>query len=196
VRVEHEVVGIDFEARRAEVNNLAHGRNFQLGFDRLLLATGSRPVRPDLPGFDLPHVLGVQTLDDANRLLDHAKRRNPKKVVVIGSGYAGLEMAEAFSSRGLAVTVVESGAEVMSGLDPDMGALVARAMRHLGITVEVSTDVSEIAEASVRTSAGEIPADLVVLGLGVEPNVVSSPPAAWRQVSAARWSSIASSGRR
>jgi NADPH-dependent 2,4-dienoyl-CoA reductase/sulfur reductase-like enzyme len=170
VRTEHEVTSLDVDARRAEVHNLAHGRTFHLGFDTLVIASGSAPVRPDAPGFDLPHVHGVQTLADASELVADVKRRNPKKAVVIGGGYIGLELAEALTARGVAVTVVDSGPEVMGTLDPDMGALVAKAMRGVGITVHVGTKADSIDEISVQTSSGAIPADLVVLGLGVQPN--------------------------
>jgi NADPH-dependent 2,4-dienoyl-CoA reductase/sulfur reductase-like enzyme len=91
-------------------------------------------------------------------------------VVVVGSGYIGLELAEAFAGRGAEVTVVEAADEVMTSLDPDMGALVARAMRDLGITVRTGEAVEAISEKAVHTAAGELPADLVVLGMGVAPN--------------------------
>jgi NADPH-dependent 2,4-dienoyl-CoA reductase/sulfur reductase-like enzyme len=170
VRIEHEVVGLDLDARKAEVHNLAHDRSFHLGFDTLLIATGARPARPGLPGADLPHVHGVQTLDDAARLLDAASGRKPKRVTVIGSGYVGLELAEAFLERGSAVTIVEAGPEVMGSLDPEMGALVARALRDRGITVHVGLAARSINERTVHTDGADIPADLVILGLGVQPD--------------------------
>ena len=170
VRTGHEVVSVDLAARRAEVHNLTHGRSFQLGFDLLLLATGARPRRPDIEGIDLPHVHGVQTLDDATRLLEDAKRRRPASVVVIGGGYIGLEMAEAFRSRGVAVTVVERGPEVLPALDPDMGVRVAKAMRAMGIDVRTGVDVTEVREGSVATSDGQLAGDLVLLGTGVVAN--------------------------
>lgn len=172
VRTEHEVIAIDLSARKAEVHNRGHGRTFHLGFDQLHVATGARPRRPELPGLDLPHVHGVQTLDDATALLSSmgASVPPPRRVVVIGSGYIGLEMAEAFVKRGMAVTVVEAADEVMGTLDPDMGALVSRAMRDMGITVRTGEAVTAVSETAVHTTLGEIPADLVVLGLGVVAN--------------------------
>jgi NADPH-dependent 2,4-dienoyl-CoA reductase/sulfur reductase-like enzyme len=170
VRTEHEVVGLDLEARKAEVHNLAHERGFHLGFDLLLVATGSRPSRPELPGADLPHVHGVQTLDDAAGLLEAAKTRRPKRVTVIGSGYVGLELAEAFLERGVAVTVVEAGPEVMGSLDPEMGALVARALRARGIAVHVGLPARSISDTAVHTDSSDIRTDMVILGLGVQPN--------------------------
>jgi NADPH-dependent 2,4-dienoyl-CoA reductase/sulfur reductase-like enzyme len=170
VRTEHEVVGLDLEARKAEVHNLAHERGFHLGFDLLLVATGSRPARPELPGADLPHVHGVQTLDDAAGLLEAAKTRRPKRVTVIGSGYVGLELAEAFLERGVAVTIVEAGPEVMGSLDPEMGALVARALRARGIAVHVGLPARSISDTAVHTDSSDIRTDMVILGLGVRPN--------------------------
>jgi NADPH-dependent 2,4-dienoyl-CoA reductase/sulfur reductase-like enzyme len=170
VRTGHEVVGIDLGARRAEVHNITHGRTFQLGFDLLLLATGARPRRPEIEGVDGPTVYGVQTLEDATRLMEDAKRRRPSSVVVIGSGYIGLEMADAFQSRGATVTVLERGLEVMPGMDPDIGVRVSVAMRSMGIDIRTGVGVTAIGEASVSTSAGDLPADLVILGTGVMPN--------------------------
>jgi NADPH-dependent 2,4-dienoyl-CoA reductase/sulfur reductase-like enzyme len=170
VRMEHEAIGLDLAAGKAEVHNRAHGRTFSLGFDFLHVATGAVPRRPDLPGIGLPHVHGVQTLDDATSLMADAQARQPKQVVVVGSGYIGLELAESFVQQGAAVTVVEAADEVMGTLDADMGALVARAMRDMGITVRTGEPVVAISEEAVHTATGEIPAELVILGLGVEPN--------------------------
>jgi NADPH-dependent 2,4-dienoyl-CoA reductase/sulfur reductase-like enzyme len=153
-----------------EVRDHNHGRTFTLGFDHLHLATGATPVRPDLPGIDGPRIHGVQTLEDAAHLLEEAERCDAENVVVVGAGYIGLEMAEAFVRRGCpTVTVVEQGAEVMATLDPDMGAMVGEAMRQFGIVVRTGTSVTGFEPGSVHTEDGRLPADLVVLGLGVAP---------------------------
>lgn len=171
VRTGHEVTAVDLAARRLEVRDLVHDRTFSLGFDLLHLATGAVPQRPDLPGIDGGQVHGVQNLEDAARLLDAVRRRDVRHVVVVGGGYIGLEMAEAFVRRGCpSVTVVERDAEVMGTLDPDMGALVAGAMRKVGIDVRAGVAVEGFGAGTVHTSGGDLPADLVVLGLGVVPN--------------------------
>lgn len=170
VRTGHRAMAIDMDRRTVEVRNLAQQRTYTLGFDLLHLATGARPRRPPIPGIDGPNVFGVQTLDDASRLLDAVKSGQGDNVVVIGGGYIGLELAEAFLKRQAAVTVIERGEEVMGTLDADMGAEAGAAMRQQGITLHTGEAVTAIELGAVVTTQRTVPADLVILGLGVEPN--------------------------
>jgi NADPH-dependent 2,4-dienoyl-CoA reductase/sulfur reductase-like enzyme len=118
----------------------------------------------------------VQTLDDGVALLVGLERLRPRRAVVIGGGYIGVEMADALARRGMAVTVVDRAPEPMSTLDTDMGKLVHRAMEKVGIDVRTDATVTgfeidgEGRVRSVVTSDGAVPADVVVLGLGVRPN--------------------------
>jgi NADPH-dependent 2,4-dienoyl-CoA reductase/sulfur reductase-like enzyme len=170
VRLRHEVTGIDLGAGTVEVRNHEHQRTLTLGFDRLHVATGARPLRPDLPGIDLPFVHGVQTLDDAEHLLAHARSLDCRRVVVVGGGYIGLEMAEAFVNRGTEVTMVEAGPQVMGTLDPDVGALVSEAVRGHGVDLRLGQAVDGFEPGRVLVGQEQLEADLVVLGLGVVPN--------------------------
>ncbi len=170
VRMRHEVTAIDLDAREVEVRALEHDRTLRLGFDQALVATGGMPIRPDLPGIASEHVLGVQTLDDAQELLGHATREDLRHVVVVGGGYIGLEMAEAFVNRGTPVTLIEASEQVMRSLDPDMAELVVAAMREFGIDVHLERAVTGFEPGRVLTDAGDLEADLVVLGIGVAPN--------------------------
>lgn len=147
-------------------------------YDRLLLATGAQPTRPDLPGLDAPNVLGVQTLEDGARMLDairHAEGEDAHAVVV-GAGYIGVEMAEAMIRRGFRVTVLERREQPMSTVDPDLGEQIAAAMRGMGIRVECGAAVEEVEVGAdgrangVRTADASFRADVVVLGLGVRPS--------------------------
>lgn len=169
VRTRHEVMGIDLDARRLEVRDYAHSRTIQVPFDELMIGTGARPIRPDLPGIDSPAVHGVQTLDDAARLLRHAESIECRNVVVVGGGYVGLEIAEAFVERGARVSVLEAGAHVLATLDDDMATPIEDAMRKLGIDLRLTTPATGFADRIVQTDDGPILADLVVLGLGVAP---------------------------
>ena len=173
VRTGHEATAIDLAAREVEVRPL-DGDPYHLGFDQLLIATGGTPIRPDLPGIDLPFIHGVQNLDDAAHLLDHAEglAERCQRVVVVGSGYIGLEMAEAFVERGCSAVVVEKAPQPMGTLDPEMGALVATAMVAHGLDLRCGVAVTGFEPETVLTDDGPIGADLVVLGIGVAPNAV------------------------
>jgi NADPH-dependent 2,4-dienoyl-CoA reductase/sulfur reductase-like enzyme len=170
VRLRHEAMSVDLDRRSVEVRDHDHGRTVRLPFDQLMLGVGARPRRPDLPGMDADIVHGVQTLGDAADLLAHAEESACDRIVVVGGGYIGLEMAEAFVQRGASVTVVEQAPEVMRTLDADMGALVRVAMERHGVDVRVGVGVEAVGDGVVHTSDGDLKADLVVLGLGVQPN--------------------------
>ena len=170
VRMGHEAMAIDLDARKVEVRDHARDRTIVLGFDLLHIGTGAHPIRPDLPGVDRPEVHGVQTLDDGVHLLDHARKGACERVVIVGGGYIGIEMAEAFVRRGLAVTLIEGEDQVMRTMDPDMAAPVATALRRFGVDVRLGVQAEAFEDGGVVTSDGTIRTDLVVLGLGVAPN--------------------------
>ncbi|MEV7425055.1 FAD-dependent oxidoreductase [Streptomyces sp. NPDC091212] len=175
LRMRTEVVELDIPGQRVRARDLSDGSESWTGFDKLVVATGARPVRPALPGIDAPGVHGVQTLDDGQALLDTLARTAGRRAVVVGAGYIGVEMAEALLKRGYEVTVLHRGEQPMATLDPDMGRLVHEAMDGLGITTVGGAAVTAIrtgADGRVRavvTEVGEYPADVVVLGIGVEP---------------------------
>ncbi len=174
LRLRSEAMAVDLDRREVEVRDHAGASTYRLGFDHLVLATGARPRRPDVPGVDAEGIHGVQTLDDGERLLESLERE-PRRAVVVGGGYIGIEMAEAMFLRGLEVTVLTRSAEPMATLDPDMGNQVHGAMEGIGIDVrtKVRLDGFETGDdgrvTAVATGAGSFPADLVVLGTGVEP---------------------------
>jgi NADPH-dependent 2,4-dienoyl-CoA reductase/sulfur reductase-like enzyme len=176
VRLRQEAVGLDLDAGVVTVHDLETGGEYGLGFDQLLIGTGAIPVRPDIGGIDAAGVYGVQTLDDGEAVRAAVAKDGARQAVVVGGGYIGLEMAEAFVERGLEVTVVEAAPQPMSTLDPDVGTLVADAVRSLGITLHTDEQVTGIRTGArgeaigVVTASREIPADVVVLGLGVRPN--------------------------
>jgi NADPH-dependent 2,4-dienoyl-CoA reductase/sulfur reductase-like enzyme len=175
VRLRTEVVELDLDKRAVTARDLDNGGEVRIDFDQVVIGTGAEPIRPTLPGIDTAGVYGVQTLGDGEAVRD-ALDAGARRAVIVGGGYIGLEMAEAFVRRGLSVTVVEAGEQPMSTLDPDMAAMVADALRGLGIDLRLGDPVTEIEAgpdgrvAAVRTDADRIPADVVVLGLGVRPS--------------------------
>ena len=168
VRIDHEVQDVDVAAGEVEFLDQRAGEVHRLGYDELLIATGGEPVRPDLPGIDLPFVQGVQDLTDAQRLLALAEQ-GCRRTVIVGGGYIGLEMAEAFIERGCAATVVEHARQPLRLVDADFGQQVAAAMREHGVEVLTETAVHGFEPGRVLTSAGPLAADLVVLGIGIAP---------------------------
>ena len=150
LRMRSEATALDMERREVEVRDRDGGSTYRLGFDHLVLATGARPRRPDVPGADADGIHGVQTLDDGERLLDELAG-SPRRAVVVGGGYIGIEMAEAMVNRGLAVTVLTRSAEPMATLDPDMGRLVHEAMEGLGIDVRTSVDFARLRDRRRRS---------------------------------------------
>lgn len=180
VRTAHEVVAIDVNRRRLRVRDLsgAAGSTAERDepFDQLVVATGAVPRRPEVPGADADGILGVQTLADGVAVRRALEERDPRRAVVVGGGYIGLEMAEALVERGLDVTLVDRTEQPMAAtLDDDIGALVSDALRatgvtlHMGKTVE-SFDVDGGSVRAVRTAKETVPADIVILGTGVRPN--------------------------
>jgi NADPH-dependent 2,4-dienoyl-CoA reductase/sulfur reductase-like enzyme len=175
-RIHHEVVAVDTTAREVTVRDLDADRELTEGYDQLLIATGASPLRPDAPGIDAPGVLGVQTLDDGQQVLEALRDREPQKAVVIGAGYIGLEMAEAMTHRGLEVHLVDRGDCPMQTMDRDMGDRVAEAMRGMGIHLHLGVEVEKLETGAdgwvraVSTDEGDLEADLVVLGTGAVPN--------------------------
>ncbi|MEN3612385.1 FAD-dependent oxidoreductase [Plantactinospora sp. ZYX-F-223] len=177
VRLRHEVVGIDLDRREVVARDLENGgREVREGFDQLMYAAGAVPVTPDWARTDAAGVFGVQTLDDGAALIDWLDGDPaPRRAVVVGGGYIGVEMAEAMIQRGLSVSLVERSPEPMSTVDPDMGALVRKALCGLGLEVRSGIGVTGLETRDGRVTAvvtedGPLPADLVVLGLGVRPN--------------------------
>jgi NADPH-dependent 2,4-dienoyl-CoA reductase/sulfur reductase-like enzyme len=181
LRMRTEVTEIDVAGARVRSRELDTGAEAWTSYDRLVIATGARPIRPDLPGIDAPGVHGVQTLDDGQALLDTLAAAGGGRAVVVGAGYIGVEMAEALVKRGFEVTVVNRGKEPMSTLDPDMGRLVHTAMEGMGITMVDDAEVIRVLTddegaspgggrvRAVVTKDATYPADVVVLGIGVRP---------------------------
>lgn len=175
VRMRHEVTAIDLSAGRVSAVDLEGGTDVTEGFDQLLIATGANPARPPVDGLDSDGIFGVQTLDDGANVSRYIEEQEAKRAVVVGGGYIGIEMAEAFLRRGLEVALVEMAPRVMSSLDPELGDLVAEAIEAEGIALYTDERVTGFEDdggrvTAVTTEQRIIPADIVVLGLGIVPD--------------------------
>ncbi len=174
VRTRHEVVSIDTGARTVQVLDLDRDEVTTERYDELLIATGASPLRPPLPGIDSPGVFDLRTIPDVVAL--DAALDGASTAVVVGAGYIGLEVAEAFVARGLAVSIVEAADQPMTTLDPDMAELVRASLERLGVELHLGSPVRSFlagADGSVSavvTDQREHAADVVVVGLGARPN--------------------------
>ncbi len=176
VRMRTEATSIDLDRREVRTCGVDSGVEAGIGFDQLMIATGARPLRPDVPGLDATGVYGVVTLDDAMDIRRAVVDGKSRRAVVLGGGYIGVEMAEMLLERGLEVTVVLADPLPLALVDEDMGERVCAAMTAMGIDVVTCAPVLGIEttpDGSARcvvTADGSYDADIVVLGLGVRPD--------------------------
>ena len=174
VRTRHEVTAIDRARRTIAVRDLATGVEREESYDALVLSPGAAPIRPPMPGVDLPGIFAVRTIPDSVRIRSWIAQRQPRGALVVGGGFIGLEMAENLAKRGLAVTVLEKLPQVMPPLDPEMAEPVRRHLVDQGVTVHLGDGLARFAEEGERivaiTEAGaRLPADIVILAIGVRP---------------------------
>jgi len=172
VRLRTEAIEIDRAGKRVRYRG-PEGEGW-IPYDKLLLAQGGNPVAPDLPGSDAPHVFRLWTVPDMDRLDGFIERERPRTAVVVGGGFIGLEMAEAFRKRGLETTVVEVLPTVMSAMDGEFGSLVARELERNGVRVVTRAGLKAVrpAEQAVELGDGRVlPADLVLFSVGVRPEL-------------------------
>ncbi|MFZ5817161.1 MAG: FAD-dependent oxidoreductase [Bacillota bacterium] len=175
VRVLHEVIAIDREARSLRVRNLQTGEVYAESYTQLVLAPGSIPIRPPLPGIDLPNIFMVRTVPDSDAIRSFMEERQAARAVVVGAGFIGLEMVENLQSLGLAVTLVEKADQVLPPLDPEMAAFVQSTLEQMGVEVITSDGIAgfegEGWATGVRLESGRlVEGDLFILGLGVRPD--------------------------
>lgn len=174
-RIRHEVTELDLNGHRLRVTNLESGGEVWEPYDQLLIATGAAAFLPELPGSDVDGIFGLSTLASGIRVHRFLEEQSPRRAVVVGGGYIGLEMAEALVRKGLQVALVERGEQVMGTLDPDMGEMVSAALREIGVTLYLQESLTSYETAHGRVTAvvtdqRTLPADLVIVGLGTRPN--------------------------
>jgi len=169
--VNHEVIAINRAAKTIRVKD-PDGAERDERYDKLILSQGARPIVPPLPGVDLPHVFTLRDIPDMDRIVAFLDERRPKRAVVIGGGFIGLEMAEAFHRRGLHVTVVELTPHILPLLDGDMAAHVQNQVRDEKFEFRTGAAAVRFTDNSVELADGaKLPADLILLSVGVKAEV-------------------------
>ncbi|MHB8348040.1 MAG: FAD-dependent oxidoreductase [Acidiferrobacterales bacterium] len=175
VRTGHEVRAINPVGRELAVHDHVAGRDYTQRFDRLVIATGAQAMRPPIPGLDLPGVFLLRELTDGAAIKRFIDEKAPRRAAIIGAGYIGMEMADVLVRRGLTVHVLERANQVIPGFEPVISDIVAEELRRHGVYVDPGVTVKGIDAAgqglSVRTDKGAVTADLVIVSIGVRPNV-------------------------
>ena len=171
LRVRHRVEEVDLSARRARVRSLNSSAISLEPFDQILFATGAQAIAPRIPTAErAPPILPLRAMADADRL--RGRLRPEGRVVVIGGGYIGLEMAEALRLQGQAVTLVEAASRLLPAFDSAIGEAVAKHLAGHGVTTHLGVSVSEAIPGGVMLADGRlVEADLALAAIGVRPRV-------------------------
>jgi len=173
VRTFSEMIAINKANKTVEVKNIKTGEIFTESYDKLVLSPGAVPIVPKIDGIDSDKVFTLRNIPDTYRIKDYIDQKGPKKAVIVGGGYIGIEMAESLSDAGLDVTVVELTGHVIASIDFEMACDVHNHLRQKGVTLILNDGVKAIAETgtglNVTLGKGEILCDMVILSVGVRP---------------------------
>lgn len=173
-RVRHEATAIDPAAKTVTVKNLETGAVTTEHYDKLLLAPGAHPTRPEVPGLDSQRLFTLRTVEDTLAIRAFVEREKPRTAVLAGGGFIGLELAENLAEMGVQVTIVQRPPQVMAPLDYDMATFLHAHLRQKGITLRLGAAVAGFRQAgetiTTLVEGGEdLPADLAILAVGVTP---------------------------
>ncbi len=175
VRLESDVLSIDRKAKLIRVRELKSGREYTEAYDALVLSPGAAPIRPPLPGIDLPGIFALRTIPDSRKILQWIGDKKAKTAVIVGGGFIGLEMAENLAAQGLKVSVVEMQPQVLPPFDAEMVGAIHEELKKNSVTLHLGEAVSAFESGPsgmIRVSAKSglsVEADLVILSIGVKP---------------------------
>ncbi len=177
VKLRHEVLRIDKTAKILKVKDLNSGQEYEEAYDKLVIATGANAIRPPLPGIDNQGIFTVRTIPESRQIKQWLTGASVKKACVVGGGFIGLEITENLINRGIEVTLIDKGPQLLAPLDAEMTAELESRLVKQGVKILLEEGVQEFKKSSgesaliVSTDTGKsIEADLVILGVGVKPN--------------------------
>ena len=175
VRTANEVVAINRGKKSVTVKHLQSGEVYEESYDKLVISTGSSPLRPPIPGIDSPLIRTIWTVPDTDEVKRLLGSRDIRRAVVVGGGFIGLEMAENLKRRGLSVSIVEMSAQVMPPFDFEMAQLLHQHIEESGAALYLDDGVKEFKDdgklVTVTLESGKtLDADIVILSIGVRPN--------------------------
>jgi len=169
VRIKSEAFSIDKENKTVQVKNLVNNEVYELSYDKLILSPGASPVVPPITGVE--HSFTLRNVEDVERIVEQVAQK-PQSAVVIGGGFIGVEVAENLIHKSIKTTLIEATPQVLAPLDPEMATLVANEMTKHNIDLILEDSVVEITPQKVVLKSGrEVPAQMVVLAIGVKPDI-------------------------
>ena len=176
IRVKSEVTSIDLKSKTVTVLNRLTNESYTEGYDKLIVSTGAEPIKPPMPGIDSPKIFSLRNVPDMDHIKSYINQHSPKKAVVIGGGFIGLEMVENLQDAGLEVCVIERSNQVMAPIDFSMASLVHQHLKSkkVGLLLEEVVEGFETAENKIKVileSKKDVSADMVILSIGVRPEV-------------------------
>ncbi|AEV67317.1 CoA-disulfide reductase [Acetivibrio clariflavus] len=174
VRINSEVTRIFPDKKMVEVCNIKDKTIYTETYDKLILSPGAEPVRPPIPGINSDRVFTLRNIPDTYKIKDFVDSMSPKRAVVVGAGFIGLEVAENLHTRGIKVTVVELADHVIGPMDLDMAAIVHQHLKSKGVELYLKDGVKSLSSANTcvvteLNSGKSLKADMVILGVGVRP---------------------------
>ncbi len=176
VYILQEVLSVDRPNKKVKVKDLATSHVLDFSYDKLILATGAGAIIPPLPGIQAYNIFTVKTVPDSDKIKEYISKYHPKRVVVVGGGFIGLESAEALKNLGLQVTLVEALPQILPPFDPDMARFVADQMTNAGIDLVLGDGIKSFQGAALANevelqSGRKLPMDFAILSIGVRPEL-------------------------
>jgi CoA-disulfide reductase len=173
IRVLSEVTSINSENNTVTIKNLQTGEVYEESYDKLLLSPGARPIVPPIPGLnESKSLFTLRNIPDTDKIKDYVDTKNPKKAVVIGGGFIGIEMAENLVDRGIEVTIIEMANQIMAPIDYEMASILHSHLKQKGVKLILENGVKSFSNQGkkVELSDGtEIDTDMIILSIGVRP---------------------------
>lgn len=174
VRVHHEVLRLNPAEKTVTVRRLDDGSEYTETYDKLLLSPGAKAVRPDLPGIDLPGIFTLRTVEDTLRIREFMENHHPRRAVVVGGGFIGLEMAENLVDSGIQTVLLQRGGQVLPPIDADMAGEVHSYLRSRGVDLRLKAAVAgfektETGLQTLLTGQAPVASDFIILAIGVVP---------------------------
>lgn len=177
VRVRNEAVDIDVKSKTVAIRRLDTGEIYHEQYDKLLLSPGAKPVVPHLPGVTSDRIFSLRTVEDTLRIRKFIEEYKPATAVLVGGGFIGLEMAENLTAMGISVTVIQRSNQLFAPMDADMASFIHAQMRSHGVKLELEKTVTGFSSkggkpVTMIKDSEPISSDMVLLGVGVEPDTV------------------------